>query len=521
MVVRSLVRKNEYRDSVVLMRVSQQLESLEGVRKASAIMATDNNKKLLKDAGLLTDEISKAGPNDLAISVEAETTKLAEKAISAVDSILAEKTTGSCEVTVLKTLNAAIKISPKANLVLISVPGPFAAREAMTALKAGKHVFIFSDGVSIKEELKLKKFGEENGLLVMGPDCGTAIINGVGLGFSNVVKRGPIGIVGASGTGIQQVSSLVDEVGVSQAIGTGSNDLNETIGGITMRMGLKLLNEDPNTKVVVVISKPPGPKTSKEILKVIKSMKKPVVVDFIGGAASDIKHAGAIPATTLEDAAAKAVALVRGEKPTSIIFTQKPDEIKAIVEKESKRLNANQKYIRGLFSGGTFCYESMLILRDLIGEVYSNTPLHPNLKLDDIQKSRENTCIDMGTGWYTVGRPHPMIDFRFRKERLLNEALDPETAVILLDIVLGYGAHTDPAGEIVPVIKQAKAMAKRGGRYLPIVATICGTRGDPQGLEEQKKKLKDAGVVLMPSNAQAARIAALIATRGKVWGKLK
>ncbi len=520
MAVRSSVRRDDYRDSVVLMRVSQQLEGLGGVSKASAMMATDNNKKILKDAGLLTGEIAKAGPNDLAISVEAATAEAAAKAISAVDALLAEKTAGQKEVS-SKNLNSAMAASPEANLVLISVPGQFATREAMSALRGGKHAFIFSDGVPIEEELKLKRLGEESGLLVMGPDCGTAIINGVGLGFSNVVRRGPIGIVGASGTGIQQVSSLADEVGVSQAIGTGSNDLKEAIGAITTRMGLRFLDEDPETKVVVVISKPPSPKVSKQVLEEIRKMKKPVIVDFIGGAESEVKRAGATPAGTLEEAAAKAVKMVLGEKFKSFLFTQKSDKIRAVSKKESSRLSPSQRYIRGLFSGGTFCYESMLVLRGLVGDIYSNTPLRPELKLSDFQRSRENTCIDMGTGMYTVGRPHPMIDFRLRRERLLNEAADPETAVVLLDIVLGYGANLDPAGEISPAIKEAKRKAKKGGRHLPVVAAVCGTRGDPQNLKLQEEKLMEAGAVLMPSNAQAARMAALIATRGKAWEGLK
>lgn len=520
MAVRSLVRSDDYHDSVVLMRVSQQLEALAGVRKASAMMATDNNKKILKDAGLLTDEAARAGPNDLVISVEAATVESAVNAISRVDALLVEKAAGSGGAAP-RTLNAAMAAEPEANLVLISVPGPFASREAMSALKKGRHVFIFSDGVPIDEELKLKRFGERSGLLVMGPDCGTAIINGVGLGFSNVVRRGPIGIVGASGTGIQQVSSLVNEIGVSQAIGTGSNDLKEAIGGITTRMGLRLLDGDPDTKVVVVISKPPGPTASKKVLGAIKKMKKPVVVDFIGGTGADVKRSGAAPARTLEEAAAKAMKMVRGENFKDFVFTQKMEKVRAIAKAESKRLSPSQRYIRGLFSGGTFCYESMLVLQGLIGEVYSNTPLNPSLKLSDFQGSKENTCVDMGTGMYTVGRPHPMIDFRLRRERLLREASDPETAVVLLDIVLGHGANMDPAGEISPAIKRAKEMVKREGRYLSVVATVCGTVGDPQGLGWQEEKLREAGVVLMPSNAQAARMAALIATRAKIWRKFK
>jgi len=520
LVISCLIRKNEYRDSIVLMRISSQLEGMEGIKKASVIMATDNNKKLLEDAGLLTNEIKMAGPNDLVIAVEAETEELAMKAFSALDNMLAEKPWKETGL-VCRTFQSAAAIAPDANLVLISVPGPFAAREAMNALNSGKHVFIFSNGVPIEEEVRLKKFAEKKNLLVMGPDCGTAIINGVGIGFSNVVRRGPIGIVGASGTGMQQVSCLVDEVGVSQAIGTGSRDLTEAVGAITTCMGLRLLDEDPDTRVVVVISKPPAPKIARKVLKLISSMKKPLVVNFLGYPPAEIELAGATPAATLEEAAVKAMALARGEKPKEMLFTQKLGKIRAIVERETESLSSCQRYIRGLFSGGTFCYEAMLILRDLIGKVYSNIPLDRRLELADAHSSRENTCIDMGTGIFTAGRPHPMIDFRFRKERLLKEASDPETAVILLDIVLGHGANPDPAGEIAPAIKQAKEIAMRGGRYLSVVASVCGTRGDPQNLVEQEKKLEEVGVVLMPSNAQAARMAALIATRGKVWRRIK
>ncbi len=515
------MRKNDYRDSVVLMRISKQLEELKGVRKASAMMATENNKQLLQDAGLLTDEIKGAGPNDLIVAVDAATPKQAEEAMTTVETMLAERPAVERGEVIYKTLGAATSAIPDANLILISTPGAFAAREAMRALRAGKHVMIFSDDVPLEDEVKLKRFASERDLLVMGPDCGTAIISRVGLGFSNAVRSGPIGIVGAAGTGIQQVASLINEVGLSHAIGTGSRDLSDAVGGSMMIAGLKALEADEQTRVLVVISKPPAPKTAKKVLSVIKRIKKPVVVDFIGGDPATIKRAGATPAFTLEDAAAKAIALARREKPKEVLFTLGDTEIKAIVERESKRLTPKQKYIRGLFSGGTFCSEVMLILRGLVGDVYSNIPLKSKLKLRDVHRSKLHTCVDMGTEDFTRGVPHPMIDFRFRRERLLREAKDPATAVILLDLVLGYGTHPDPAGELVKSIEKARAIAKRGERYLPIVVSICGTPQDPQGLDAQRKKLEAVGAVVMSSNAQAARLAALIATRGKVWRKLK
>jgi succinyl-CoA synthetase alpha subunit len=503
------------------MRISKQLEELKGIRKASAMMATDNNKNLLRDAGLLTDEIAAASPNDLVIAIDATSPEIGKEAISTAERLLAERVPERVGEVVHRTLGSAVAAEPEANLVLVSVPGAFAAREAMRALQAGKHVMIFSDDVPLEDEVRLKRFASERSLLVMGPDCGTALVGRVGLGFSNVVRSGPIGIVGAAGTGIQQVASLVNEVGLSHAIGTGSRDLSDAVGGAMMIAGLKALEADEQTRVIVVISKPPAPKTAKKVLNVIKRTKKPVVVDFIGGDLAAIKRARAIPAFTLEDAAAKAIALARRKKPKEIVFTMSPDEIKRIVEQESKRLGPKQKYIRGLFSGGTFCSEAMLILRELIGDVYSNIPLKPKLKLRDVQRSKLHTCIDMGTEEFTRGVPHPMIDFRFRRKRLLREAKDPTTAVILLDLVIGYGAHPDPAGELAETIKKARAAAKRAKRYLPVVVSICGTPQDPQGFASQRKKLEAAGAIVMPSNAQAVRLAALIATRGKVWRKLE
>jgi succinyl-CoA synthetase alpha subunit len=520
MVVRSVVRKGDYRDSVVLMRVSQQLEKVRGVSKGSAMMATDNNKDLLKDAGLLTDDIKSAGANDLVITVEAADEKAAELAIAEAKKALSEVApTETGEVT-YKTLNAAANAQQDSNLVLISTPGQFAAREAMRGLNAGKHLMIFSSDVPIEDEVKLKQLADERGLLVMGPDCGTAIIAGVGLGFSNVVRTGPVGVVGAAGTGIQEVSSILDEVGVSHAIGTGSHDLSEAVGGITMLNGLRALEADDQTKAIVVISKPPSPKVAQKILDTLKGFKKPVVVDFIGGHPKIVEDAGLTAAVTLEDAARKAIALLHGRTPKETRFTLSDDKVHEIVRRETGQLKPGQEYIRGLFSGGTLCAEALLIFRSLIGDVYSNVALKSELNLPDIHRSQSNTCVDMGTEEFVRGIPHPMIDFRFRRERIIKEAKDPGTAVILLDVVLGVGANIDPAGELVRAVREAKEIAKKEKRYMPFVASVCGTAGDPQGLAGQKKKLEDAGVVVMPSNAQAVRMAALIATRGKVWGKI-
>lgn len=514
------MRKNDYRDSVLLMRISSKLEVLDGVRKAAVMMATENNKRLFKDAGLLTEEIKNARPNDLAIAVDAAKDEFAEEALSAVDGLLAEKIVEPGEV-VYKTLGSAMAFTPDADLVLISTPGAFAAREAKKALDAGKNVMIFSDGVPFEDEIELKLLAAGKGLLLMGPEAGTSIVGGVGLGFSNAVRRGSIGIVGAAGTGIQEVTCLISgESGISHAIGVGGRDLSQRVDGLGTISALEFLAKDENTEVVVLISKPPAASVSRKVLQTVKKIKKPSVVCFLGGSPSEISRAGATPAETLEDAAAKAVAIAWGKKPEEVKFTLPEREVKQIAEKEYSHLAYGQKYVRGLFSGGSLCDEAIVVLQELVGDICSNVPLKPRLKLPSPHHSKRHTCVDMGTEDFTRERPHPMIDFKLRCERMLKEARKLDVAVILLDVVLGYGAHPDPAGELVRAIKEAKVVTEKTGGYLSVVASICGTSDDPQGLAEQEQKLRNAGVIVMASNAQATRMAALIASRGKAWRRL-
>lgn len=520
MVVKSSVRKNDYRDSVFLMRVSSKLEALDGIRRASAMMATENNKRLFKDVNLLTEEIRDAGPNDLAISVDAINEKTAEDAISMADELLAEKIakTGGA---VYKTLSSAIESNPNADLVLISTPGAFVLRDARKALEAGKHVMIFSDGVPFEDEIELKRLASGKGLLLMGPEAGTSIIGGVGLGFSNVVRSGSIGVVGAAGTGIQEVTCLVSrESGISHAIGVGGRDLSQRVDGIGTISALKFLAKDQKTNAVVVISKPPATSVSRKVLQAVKKIGKPAVVCFLGGAPSEISRAGATPAVTLEEAAEKAIAITRGKKPEEVTFTLPIMEVKKIAENEYSRFAYGQKYVRGLFSGGSLCDEAIVVLGELLGDVCSNVPLEPKLKLPSPHHSKRHTCVDMGTEDFTRERPHPMIDLKLRCERLLREAKELDVAVVLLDVVLGYGAHPDPAGELAQTIEKAKETSEKNGGYLSVVASICGTPDDPQGLTGQEEKLRNTGTIVMPSNAQASRMAALIASKGRAWRRL-
>jgi len=517
-----IVEKNTYYDSVLLMQISSEASKVPGVEEAAVLMGTDLNKDILKELGLLTEEAKNAGPNDLIIAVVAENDESINKAIETIEQMLSKREVKARSEIRPKTLEAALEILPDANLVAISVPGAFAAQEALKALQKDLHVFMFSDNVPIEKELKLKQIAKEKGLLMMGADCGTAIINDVILGFGNVVNRGSIGIVASAGTGIQEVSTLVHKLGsgITHAIGTGGRDLSSEIGGIMTLEGLKLLENDKNTRVIVLISKKPNPEVLDKIINFAKNSKKPIVASLLGTSPSILEGSGIIYAATLEDVAKKAVALAEGKEIIESPFFASVDGIMEIAQKEFSRFSPGQKYIRGLFSGGTLCSEAINILSPLVGDVYSNIHPNPELKLEDPTTSKGHTLIDMGDDFFTKGRAHPMIDFELRKKRILKESEDPETAVISLDVVLGLGAHPDPASELVPAIKQAKEKCKSEGRYLSVIASITGTEKDPQNLEVQRKKLEEAGVIIMPSNAQAARLAALVVTRGKVLSKI-
>ena len=522
MVARVVVMKGTYRDSVALMKISNVVSTSTGIRNAAVVMATGLNKRLLGDLGFRTDEFEQAGSNDLIIALDAQSEQTLEGGLSQVGSLLSPKDTSLSRQVHPRTLDSALELLPDANLAVISVPGQFAGREALKALERGLHVFLFSSNVAAEDELRLKRRAKDKHLLLMGPDCGTAIINGVVLGFGNVISRGPVGIVSASGTGLQQVSVLIQNngLGVSQAIGTGGNDLSAPIGGIMTIEGIKRLEEDKETKAIVVISKPPSPQVSRKVLAVVRRCRKPVVVNFLGQSIGPTEVKGQYQAPTLEDAASIVCSVIRDEKPQKRLFPVTKEQVLTVVSGEASKLAAGQKYVRGLFSGGTLCDEAIVVMTPLVGGIYSNTPLKARYKLDDANNSRDHTCIDMGSEEFTMGRPHPMIDFTLRKMRILQEARDPGTAVIVLDLVLGLGSNPDPAAELLPAIAEARKLAGNRGRFLTVVASIIGTSEDPQDFGNQRKALEKAGVVVMDSNAQAARLAALIASKGEATTKL-
>jgi succinyl-CoA synthetase alpha subunit len=491
------------------MLVAQELTHLPGVSDAAVIMATEANKGILKEAGLLTAEALAASPNDLVIAVSAEEGVL-DGALSEAEKLLGKKQAqeqgGEFRP---KTLRGALKSNPAANVAVISVAGRYAAEEAWEALEQGLHVLLFSDNVSLEDEIALKKYADGRGLLLMGPGAGTAILNGVALGFANVLPPGPVGIVSAAGTGLQEVSTLLARkgVGLTQGIGTGGRDLKQEVGGIMMLAGLRALQEDPATQVIVLVSKPPAASVARKVLDQVSQCQKPTVVCLLGGELGNLPK-GALAARTLEEAANLAAAQVL---PHSAPGAARAGEPEALATELRQRLKPGQRYLRGLFSGGTLCYEAQVIWRDLLAEpVFSNAPLEPGQQLSDSSRSLGHSAIDLGEEEFTVGRLHPMIDNDLRIRRLLQEGRDPEVAVLMLDVVLGYGAHPDPARELGPAARKARHAAAEAGRDLIVVASITGTEQDPQGLERQARALQESGIVLCDSNAAAARLVAKI-----------
>jgi FdrA protein len=496
------VRSGAYYDSVVLMQLQRSLAALPGVLDAGVVMGTDANKEILAQTNLLTPQARAAVADDLVIVVRAESEAQAAAALSQVDELLAQRRVRVEQDYLPKSLQSASQMLPGAQWVLISVPGRYAAGVAREALRLGKNVFLYSDNVSLDDEIELKRTGSEKGLLVMGPDCGTAIVSGVGLGFANAVRRGPIGMVAASGTGLQQVSARIHQLGsgITHALGTGGRDLSEAVGAATARQGLDLLSRDPDTQVIVLVSKPPAPDVARDLLSVARSGGKPVVVDFIGYAPSARRVDNLHFAMTFDEAAAQAVNLAAGLEWEEGWATKELDPTAGL-----GHFDPEQRYLRGLFSGGTLAYEALLLLQDYVPAVYSNVPLDKQYRLANSLVSQQHTIVDLGEDEFTVGRLHPMMDNDLRIRRLQQEADDPEVAVILLDVVLGYGAHPDPAGELAPAIAAARARAERGGRHLEFVAIVVGTDDDPQDLEVQVRQLTEAGVRVETSNDAAVR----------------
>ena len=507
--IRVVIRKDAYYDSVLLMEVNSRIKRTEGLQEVVVAMATPQNLQLLAGLGF-GEELAAAAANDFIIAMRADNDSLFDEVEGKVDELLHASKKMGAEGDGYRPsgLKGAMQLVPDANLAVISVAGDYAWYEAKAALQAGLHVMLFSNNVPVEREVELKKMAVEKGLLVMGPDCGTAIINGVPLCFANEVRRGGIGIVGASGTGTQEVSVLIDRLGegVSQVIGTGGRDLSAQVGGLTTGQAVEALKNDPYTKVIVVVSKPPDEKVSRTIIEALAASGKPSVVHFIGkGGDQDVGMAA-----NLEEAAVMAVAAVRGKDPDAAAPGLETAEAGAIARKESSGKSETQKFIRGYFTGGTLCDETLFILGRGLGPVRSNIHPDASLRLKDPGRSEGHTLVDLGDDVFTSGRPHPMIDPTGRIERIETELDDQGIAIMLLDIMLGHGSHPDPAGAMLPVLAQAKKKASERGGALTIIATVVGTPRDFQGYAVQRAKLEDIGVIVTQSNAQMAGLALAI-----------
>jgi FdrA protein len=475
--VTGLVQTGSYVDSIALMQVAEALRRLPGVAEAAVLMGTEANRAMLAEAGIWPAEAEGAGPDDLVIAVRAEGRGAGQAALREAAALLGRRRRGDrTDLDVpARSIAGAVRRVPDANLAVISVPGDHAAAETHQALSAGLHVFLFSDGVSLGDELALKQRARARGLLVMGPECGTSIVGGVGVGFANRVRRGPIGLVGASGTGLQEVTSLVHRLGggISHAIGTGGRDLHEAVGGLTTLQALELLAADHDTGVVVLISKPASSAVADRVLAAARAVGKPVIACLLG-------WRGAVPpgvcvAETLEEAALAAL-----EATSLAPSALEPPKLPPPRRPAGKVL--------GLYTGGTLCDEA----QGLVAEA--------GLRF-----------VDFGGRAYTRGRPHPMIDPSLRAAAVAAAGDDDAVGVLLIDVVLGHGAHRDPAGAVGPAIARARAGAERRGRPLEVVAHVVGTDEDPQRLGEQEAVLRALDVLVSASNRQAALAARALA----------
>jgi FdrA protein len=491
--IRVQVRPGAYYDSVILMQLQRGLAALPGVEDAGVVMATAANKEVLRQSDLLAEEAQAAGADDLVIAVRAAEASAAEAALAEVDALLARKTTHTSDFRP-RSLTTAAQLVPDARWVLVSVPGRFAAEVARQTLALRRNVFLYSDNVSLEDEIDLKREAAAQGLLLLGPDCGTAIVNSVGLGFANSVRGGNIGLVGASGTGLQLVTARIHQLGggVTHALGTGGRDLSEQVGAITALQALDLLRRDPGTRVIVLLSKPPARRVAEQLIAAARAAGKPVVIDFIGYRPTEDAPDNVYFVPTLDAAAELAVELAGVEEAPAAGAAALP-------------FAPGQRWLRGVFSGGTLAYEAQLLLADYLPAVYSNAPLDKAYLLPKATESREHTVVDLGEDEFTVGRLHPMLDNDLRVKRILQEANDPAVAVLLLDVVLGHGAHPDPAGELAPALAEARRTAAAAGRHLEIIAVVVGTDGDPQNLAAQVEQLTAAGALVEYSNESAAR----------------
>lgn len=510
MFVKNFVEKDKYYDSVFLMKLARNLVETGIAKNASVGMGTPLNKETMSDLKLLCEEGKEASPNDLIIAVSADTEEKCDLARDEFFKLLEEKAKSGNE-RKFRSIQGVKTIDPNVNLAIISVAGEYAAKEAEKALLNGLNVFMFSDNVPLEDEIRLKKLAEEKNLLMMGPGCGLSFINGVAIGLCSMVRRGNIGLVGASGSGIQTVMTLVHKYGfgISNAIGTGGRDMSDEVGGITMLRGIRELENDPETKVIALISKPPAKSTLIKVVEAVKKCKKKIVIQFINGDNDYIRKNGILCSESFEETAKMVMELASGKK----IELKDDTDYADIAEVEMKKYAPSQKYFRSILCGGSLADEGLVMLEKSGIETYSNVAFDNEHALKNPFESYKNTVIDIGDENFTKGRAHVAIDPSVRVQRFIKEARDPETAVIYLDFLLGYALCPDPASVMAEAIKQEKKNAVENGRHLTVIATICGSDMDPQGYDDQYQKLTDAGVIFKDTNRKAVKLIIEIAKR--------
>lgn len=495
----TVILKNNYQDSINLMLLTNTINDLDGVTMSQIMMGTDANKDILNNTGLLTPEAEAASPNDMMIVVDSEDEQIMEEVLPAIDTFLADLSAkgDDKEKPAAASWQEALTALPDANVALFSIPGEYGAAEMEKALKNGLHVFSFTDNVAIEDEVRLKKLAHEKGLLMMGPDCGTGIISSIPIAFTNVVSPGNIGVVGASGTGIQEVTTIIDRLGggVVHAIGTGGRDLSDKVGAITVKDAIVALENHEPTDVICVISKPPAKEVRDEVVQLLQSISKPVVAIFLGEKPE--AHEGKVYlAHTLEETAQIAVDLANEEAVKRNYFTK--------LDKPNVSTLDKGKVVKGLYSGGTLAAEAGMLISEALN-------LEGLVKQEGyILHSHGYDVIDLGDDIYTQGKPHPMIDPEVRIQKIEEYAEDEQTGIILFDVVLGYGAHEDMVGALLPAIEAAQTKAKTAGGDLYFVATVCGTTKDPQNYQDAVDRLKAAGVYVAESNAKAVQLALLL-----------
>jgi FdrA protein len=491
-----------YVDSVLLLAATRAMSEVAGVTWATAVMATPANVTSLAAERVPAEALSGVGANDLVLAARSVEAGRADDALEVGTTALLSPPEHDAATVPRRprALPEALAALPAANVVVVSVPGPFAALEAHKALRAGRHVLLFSDNVDLDDEIALKDHAASRGLLLMGPGAGTAVLGGCCLGFSNVVRAGRVGVVAAAGTGAQEVMTLLDHSGegVTQVIGVGGRDLSDRVGGRMARLAVRALDGDAATELIVLVSKPPSPDVARAV--VAEATTTPIVAALVGLEEGTEVTGTAGLASTLEGGVRAALHALGAAPP---VEWQAP---RADIAAVCAALPAARRLVRGLYSGGTLCYEALVVLQRVLGPVWSNTPLDPRYALP--APASAHVCLDLGEEEFTRGRPHPMIDLGGRIELLHESAARADTGAVVLDVVLGYGAHPDPAAELAPVCAELLAA---GGP--PIVVHVLGTEADPQGLSRQRDQLRAAGCVVAPTGARAALASAAIVLR--------